>query len=101
VYSFGVVLVEMLTGLRAIDRRRPNEQQFLVSWVMPFLSNKRKLKSIMDTRLKGKYPLKEASLVARLAIRCRQVEPKIRPSMKEIAETLEQVEMRKYKSIRS
>lgn len=101
VYSFGVVLVEMLTGLRAIDRRRPNEQQFLVSWVIPFLSSKRKLKSIMDTRLKGKYPLKEASHVARLAIRCLKVEPKIRPSMKEIADTLEQVEVRKYKSIRS
>jgi hypothetical protein len=55
----------------------------------------------MDTRLKGKYPLKEASLVARLAIRCLKVEPKIRPSMKEIAETLEHVEVRKYKSIRS
>ncbi|KAJ6958813.1 disease resistance protein [Populus alba x Populus x berolinensis] len=26
--SFGVVLVEMLKGLRAIDRRRPNEQHF-------------------------------------------------------------------------
>ncbi|KAJ6673167.1 KINASE CX32 putative-RELATED [Salix viminalis] len=101
VYSFGVVLVEMLTGLRAIDRRRPDEQQFLVSWIIPFLSNKRKLKSIMDVRLKGKYPLKEASLVAQLAIRCLQAEPRIRPSMKEIAETLEQVEARKYKSIRS
>lgn len=100
-YSFGVVLVEMLTGLRAIDRRRPDEQQFLVSWIIPFLSNKRKLKSIMDVRLKGKYPLKEASLVAQLAIRCLQAEPRIRPSMKEIAETLEQVEARKYKSIRS
>lgn len=62
VYSFGIVLLEMLTGLRALDNRRPNGQEFLGSWVI--LSNKRKVKNIMDTRLEGKYPLKEASLLA-------------------------------------
>lgn len=45
----------------------------------------------MDTRLEGKYPIKEASLIAQLAIRCLQLEPKFRPSMKEIAETSEQI----------
>lgn len=44
VYSFGVVLVEMLTGSRAIDTKRPNGQDIVVNWVIPFLSNKRKLK---------------------------------------------------------
>ncbi|KAG6741057.1 hypothetical protein POTOM_056541 [Populus tomentosa] len=92
VYSFGVVLVEMLTGSRAIDTKRPNGKDVVVNWVIPFLSNKRKLKKkTMDTRLEGKYPIKEASLIAQFAIRCLQLEPKFRPSMKEIAETSEQI----------
>ncbi|XP_034902220.1 probable serine/threonine-protein kinase PIX13 [Populus alba] len=92
VFSFGVVLVEMLTGSRAIDTKRPNGKDVVVNWVIPFLSNKRKLKKkTMDTRLEGKYPIKEASLIAQFAIRCLQLEPKFRPSMKEIAETSEQI----------
>ncbi|CAL0299987.1 unnamed protein product [Lupinus luteus] len=33
VYSFGIVLLELITGRRAVDTRRPNEEQNLVSWV--------------------------------------------------------------------
>ena len=93
VYNFGVVLVEMLAGSRTIDTKRPNGEDVVVNWVIPFLSNKRKLKNkqTMDTRLEGKYPIKEASLIAQSAIRCLQLEPKFRPSMKEIAETSEQI----------
>ncbi|KAK9990008.1 hypothetical protein SO802_024993 [Lithocarpus litseifolius] len=43
VYVFGVVLLEMLTGLRALDPSRPSGQQNLVEWLKPSLSNKRKL----------------------------------------------------------
>lgn len=33
VYSFGVVFLELITGRRAIDDRRPVREQNLVSWV--------------------------------------------------------------------
>ncbi|KAJ9166909.1 hypothetical protein P3X46_021598 [Hevea brasiliensis] len=101
VYGFGVVMVEILTGLRAIDKRRPTEQWVLVDWVKPYLSSKRKLKKIMDSRLEGKYPYKEASQIAQLAIKCLQQEPKFRPSMKEIVETLEQIEACHHKTKRA
>ncbi|KAL0431055.1 UNVERIFIED_CONTAM: putative serine/threonine-protein kinase PIX13, partial [Sesamum radiatum] len=39
VYGFGVVLLEMLTGLRALDTRRPSGQHNLVDWLKPLLSN--------------------------------------------------------------
>ncbi|KAG2694244.1 hypothetical protein I3760_08G132800 [Carya illinoinensis] len=58
VYGFGVVLLEILTGLRALDTKRPGGQQNLVEWLKPSLSNKRKLKTIMDTRMEGQYSSK-------------------------------------------
>jgi serine/threonine protein kinase len=94
VYSFGVVLLEMLTGLRAYDKRRPSQQINLVNWGRPFLSNRRKVRNLMDTRLEGKYPVKQVLQIAPLAARCLQSEPHFRPSMKEVAETLEQIEAR-------
>lgn len=92
VYGFGVVLVEMLTGLRALDTTRPSAQQNLVDWVKPYLADRRKLKSIMDSRLEGRYPSKATAQVAQLALTCLGPEPKMRPSMREVVETLERLD---------
>ncbi|KAK9051880.1 hypothetical protein SSX86_028508 [Deinandra increscens subsp. villosa] len=92
VYGFGMVLVEMLTGLRALDTSRPAAQHSLSDWVKPYLADRRKLQSIMDSRLEGRYPSKSAVQVAQLALTCLGPEPKTRPSMKEVVEKLEQLD---------
>lgn len=97
VYGFGVVLLELLTGLRALDTKRPSGQHNLVDWMKPMLSHKRKLKSIMDARMEGQYSSKAATLAAQLTIKCLEGEPKKRPSMKDVVEVLEQVESIKEK----
>ncbi|EEF38945.1 probable serine/threonine-protein kinase PIX13 isoform X2 [Ricinus communis] len=90
VYGFGVVLIEMLTGLRAIDKRRPAAERKLLDWIKPHLSSRRELKDIMDSRLQGKYAFKEASEIARIALRC--VDPYYkRPSMSEVVDRLEKI----------
>ncbi|KAH6825710.1 Protein kinase superfamily protein [Perilla frutescens var. hirtella] len=102
VYGFGVVLLELLTGKRALDPRRPSGQQNLVEWVKPDLSQRRKLKSLMDGRIEGQYSSKAASQAAQLTLRCLEQEPRKRPSMKEVAEVLEQIAaMEKPKESRS
>ncbi|XP_031259881.1 probable serine/threonine-protein kinase PIX13 [Pistacia vera] len=92
VYGFGVVLVEILTGLRALDTNRPGGQHNLVDWIKPYLSEKRKLRNTMDSRLEGKYPSRAAYQIAQLALKCLETEPKHRPAMKEVLETLERLE---------
>ncbi|KAF3957845.1 hypothetical protein CMV_017183 [Castanea mollissima] len=88
VYGFGVVLVEILTGLRAFDTKRPSGKHKLVDWIKPYLSERIKLKQIMDYRLEGKYPSKDAFYISQLALKCLAAEPKHRPSMKEVLEKL-------------
>jgi len=46
----------------------------------------------MDAKLEGKYPPNLALETAQLALKCIQIEPKVRPSMKEVLERLEQIE---------
>ncbi|CAI9769763.1 unnamed protein product [Fraxinus pennsylvanica] len=92
VYGFGVVLVEILTGLRALDTNRPTGQHNLVDWVKPHLYDRRKLKKIMDSRLEGKYPSKAAIQMAQLALMCLENDPKHRPSMQELVEKLKRIE---------
>ncbi|KAJ7967070.1 Protein kinase [Quillaja saponaria] len=92
VYGFGVVLVEILTSLRALDTNRPARERNLVDWVKPYLQDRRKLKSIMDSRLEGKYPSKAVFHIAQLALKCLAAEPKQRPSMKEVVESLERIQ---------
>ena len=59
IYSFGVVLLELLTGRRAMDEARGSTAAVtLVDWAKPQLGERRKVIRIMDTRLGGQYPKK-------------------------------------------
>ncbi|XP_021283849.1 probable serine/threonine-protein kinase PIX13 isoform X2 [Herrania umbratica] len=91
VYGFGVVLLELLTGLRALDTNRPSGEQNLVEWAKYSLTQKKKLKKIMDPRLEEQYPIKAALQTGELILKCLESDPKNRPSMEEVLETLEKI----------
>ncbi|XP_066384221.1 probable serine/threonine-protein kinase PIX13 [Miscanthus floridulus] len=92
VYGFGVVLLELLTGLRAHDLNRPSHQHNLVEWAKPYLSRAGKLKSLMDQRIDGQYHTKAALRAARLAGKCLTGDPKCRPDMDGVVAALEDIE---------
>ncbi|XP_020591638.1 probable serine/threonine-protein kinase PBL8 isoform X3 [Phalaenopsis equestris] len=89
VYSFGVVLLELLTGRKSIDKTRPCKEQSLVDWVRPKLNDKRKLLQIIDPRLDGQYSVRAAQKACSLAYYCLSQNPKARPLMTDVVETLE------------
>jgi len=92
VYSFGVVLLEMLSGRRALDKNRPNGEHNLVEWARPYLRSKRRIFRILDPRLGGQYSLARAQKAAALALQCLSVESRHRPSMDEVVTALEQLQ---------
>eukprot|EP00249_Psilotum_nudum_P012877 c24021_g1_i1 orf=408-1682(+) len=89
VYSFGVVLLELLTGCRAMDKMRPSGEHNLSEWARPYLCDKRKLLRIIDPRIDGHYSVKGAQKAASLAYYCLSQNPKARPIMSDVVETLE------------
>ncbi|XP_029126359.1 probable serine/threonine-protein kinase PIX13 isoform X4 [Cajanus cajan] len=92
VYGFGVVLLEMLTGMQALDTDRPTDQHNLVEWAKAFLFSKRKLKTIMDAKIEDQYSPKAAWQAAQLTLKCLEPHPSKRPSMKDVLEKLEVIE---------
>ena len=95
VYTFGVLLLEMMTGLRALDISRPSGQHILVDWIKPYLSKWGNLKEIIDVRLEGRYPKNSLLQLATVAFGCLEADPKKRPSMEEIVHTLERIDSAK------
>ncbi|KAL7001799.1 putative serine/threonine-protein kinase pbl15 [Sarracenia purpurea var. burkii] len=89
IYSFGVVLLELLTGRRAMEKTRPKSEQNLVDWAKPYLTSSRRLRCILDPRLGGQYSVKGAKEMALLALECVSLNPKDRPRMPAIIKTLE------------
>ncbi|GAB2209356.1 hypothetical protein Droror1_Dr00026567 [Drosera rotundifolia] len=82
VFSFGVVLMELLTGLMALDEGRPEEKQYLAAWFWKIKVDKEKLLAAIDPALEVKEEITESIVaIAELAGHCTVREPNQRPDM--------------------
>ncbi|KAK2650877.1 hypothetical protein Ddye_018366 [Dipteronia dyeriana] len=91
VWSFGVVLYEILTGRRSLERNRPKAEQKLLEWVKEYPVDSKKFSLMMDQRLENEYSINAARKIARLADICLSRSAKDRPKMSQVVERLKQI----------
>lgn len=88
VYSFGVVMLELLTGRKPLDSSRPRSEQSLVRWATPQLHDIDALAKMVDPTLNGMYSAKSLSRFADVISLCVQPEPEFRPPISEVVQAL-------------
>ncbi|TYG78847.1 hypothetical protein ES288_D02G093800v1 [Gossypium darwinii] len=87
VYSYGVVLMELLTGQKVVCFKRPEENRVLPLYFTSLMKEDRLL-DILDPRVLNDENVEQLMEVAILARRCVRVKGEERPTMKEVAHEL-------------
>lgn len=88
VFSFGIVVLEVVSGRRAVDLTFQDDKIVLLDWIRS-LSDEGSLLEAGDSRLlDGSYELSEMERLIHLGLLCTLHEPRSRPNMKWVVEAL-------------
>lgn len=85
VYSFGVILLELVTGREA---NGGNEETSLVEWAWRHIQGAKSIAGAIDEDIKGPCYLNEILSVFKLGVFCTETLPSKRPTMKEVLRVL-------------
>ncbi|XP_054813097.1 probable serine/threonine-protein kinase PBL7 [Prosopis cineraria] len=96
IYSFGVVLLELITGKKAFDNSRPAKQQNLVSWARPMFKDRKRFTEMVDPSLEGQYPVRGLYQALAIAAMCVQEKPHMRPVIADVVTALNFLASQKY-----
>ncbi|XP_068302526.1 PTI1-like tyrosine-protein kinase At3g15890 [Pyrus communis] len=87
VYSFGILLLELASGKKPIEKVGQGMKRTVTDWALP-LACERKFDEIADPKLNGKYLEDELKRVVFVALLCAHSRPERRPTMLEVVDLL-------------
>ena len=89
VYSYGVVLLELLSGRKPVDYTQPRGQENLVTWARPLLTDREGVEQLVDPTMdRGTFDFDDVFKVAAIASMCVNAEVSLRPFMGEVVQAL-------------
>ncbi|XP_034675266.1 putative receptor protein kinase ZmPK1 [Vitis riparia] len=97
VYSYGIVVLEMITGLRSVANAIHGtdgigERQSLVAWVKGKMNSgtavASRIEEILDPSMESQYDMGEMEILVAVALQCVELDKDERPTMSQVVETL-------------
>jgi len=93
VYSFGIVLMELLTG-RLPGAGSENDGEGLESLVRKVFQEERPLSEIIDPALLSEvHAKKQVIAVFHISLNCTELDPELRPRMRTVSESLDRIKL--------
>ncbi|KAI7731811.1 hypothetical protein M8C21_002215, partial [Ambrosia artemisiifolia] len=97
VYSFGVLLIEIVSGRCNTNSLLPLEEQFIIERTWD-LYERNELVELVDTAMNGDFDAEQASKYLKIGLLCTQDITKLRPMMSTVVKMLTgQIDVDKYK----
>ncbi|XP_076930916.1 protein NSP-INTERACTING KINASE 1-like isoform X1 [Bidens hawaiensis] len=89
VFGFGILLLELITGQRALEfGKAANQKGAMLEWVKK-INLEKKLDMLVDKDLNKNYDIMELEELVKVALLCTQYLPGHRPKMSEVVRMLE------------
>ncbi|KAK2968778.1 hypothetical protein RJ640_028171 [Escallonia rubra] len=95
IYSFGVVLLELITGRRALEASG-GEKRSLVEWARPMLRDRENFVQLADPRLRGHFSESALRRFLETALMCLRTEAHKRPSVSDVVLALDYLASHPY-----
>uniref|UniRef100_A0A2C9W0U1 non-specific serine/threonine protein kinase n=1 Tax=Manihot esculenta TaxID=3983 RepID=A0A2C9W0U1_MANES len=97
IYSFGVLLLELITGHKAVDEIN-GRQMHLVHWALPLLKDRGNFLKLADPLLRGHFSISLLKKAVGVALTCLNENASRRPSSTELVTAMDYLVSNKYEA---
>ncbi|KAM0942863.1 putative protein kinase RLK-Pelle-RLCK-XV family [Dioscorea sansibarensis] len=87
VYSYGILVLELITGKKPVEKLEDGKKRDIVQWVTPFLEQGN-IEGLVDHNIASKFEIAQLKVVLNVAMECINNKREKRPTMKQVIQVL-------------